>query len=219
MLRGPPIPCPPARGTPTKIEQPGPNAHCNTHNSSLTPLKAYYTFPMTIEFGPIELVKISSDNASKKPQAELRQVVTTRYPSMRVGSSTSDSFFTEEEMGVETKNYDSIRYFWMKVTNIVTPEMLEEKFIKFPKARIMRSLFSTPQISIEHKQAIAAELTTEEEIIESQLVVYGPNSKKKGEEPGTPILHLGAKQYRTYDLKMSPVADVDQRVAPSELEG
>jgi hypothetical protein len=130
----------------------------------------------------------------QKLQAELRQVITTFYPSQGVNAG-HDSLF--DFSGDETP-YESTKVIWMNVPEGTTPADVSAMLKKFPNSRIQRILSHKPMLE---EGDIANSVTLEDKSL-TQVV---RNSE------GQIVLKNGKPQYRRYFFKKEAVADVDLR--------
>ena len=155
---------------------------------------------MKIRFNAITVD--STDENQFKPelfQAQLRQVVTSCYPS-RVADS--GGLFSEDEYGLEEQTFDSNRVTWIDIPHGQTVEQVEERLRAFQNARIRRTLALKPIIDARHANAIARGLITKEQVAERQTV---RNSE------GEPILYDGKVQYKKLTFLANGGDDIDLR--------
>lgn len=138
-------------------------------------------------------------------QAQVRQVVTTTYPSKRAGNSLSDSLFSTEDFGfADGQTYQSTRITWVDVPKGTTKEKVADLLAQKPTATIQRVISNNvlDVLTDEQKSAIARGLRTVADYQES-LRVKDANGV---DLPGAP-------QYRQHFFKAVATEDVDLRVA------
>lgn len=163
---------------------------------------------MKKSFGKITVDEIKDSIKGDRKQAQIRQVVTTSYPSGKVGNSMSDSLFSEEEFQFESQDFEENRVAWIDVPKTATKEQVEALLAANPKACIYKVLSSEPILTEEQKSAIAAGLTTLDIIKERQIVRYGENHEKAGE---TILWKDGKVQYKSNFFSKTTKEDVDTR--------
>lgn len=148
--------------------------------------------------------------------AQIRQIVKTTYPSVRVGNSLSDSLFTLDQFNLtEGQTYESNRVTWIDVPAGMTAEQVQELIGAQPEARIYRKISNNvlDVMSAEQKQAITAGLRTLEEFQEQLRVRYVDPSTSE-------LIAVEPAQYRNYGFSKSAKSDEDFRtIGQIELEG
>lgn len=135
--------------------------------------------------------------------AQLRQVVTTTYPSMSVGNSLSDSLFEIDEFGLPAgQSYEAIRVTWLDVPKGTTKEQVESLLQNLPNARIYATYSNNLEdvMTAQQKAAVEQGLQTIE-FFEDKLRI---RDSKGNELPGVP-------QYRQYGFSKTAKADIDLR--------
>lgn len=157
-------------------------------------------------FNPITVDEVkASQYKDHLLQAQVRQTVTTTYPSKRVGNSLSDSLFSTENFGIaDGQSFNSTRVTWVDVPLNTTKAQVEELLAQKPNARIQRIISNDVMdvLTDEQKSAIERGVRTVAEYKESLRVKDGNGV----DLPGTP-------QYRQYFFKTTAVEDIDLRVA------
>lgn len=164
---------------------------------------------ITRTFGPITIDSITEHTFKQGiSQAQLRQVVTTTYPSIRVSNSKSDSLFNFSDFKLpEGKSFESTRIVWANLPSDITTEQLTEILAAKPKARIYREIsYNVLQVlTEEQKQAIAAGLRTVAEF-QDQLRI-----RTVDQSTGEVVDIDGPPQYRQNFLSLVGKEDVDYR--------
>jgi hypothetical protein len=136
--------------------------------------------------------------------AELRQTVTTSYPTR---TTNSEGLFSDEEYNLESQDFTSERVCWIDVPKGTTPEQVQTRIDKLPNAKIKRILSMRPILSDNQKAAIAKGITTLDKIKASQTV---------SDENGEIVLWNGNPQYKKLQPSWSGEEDVDLRPAKAE---
>jgi hypothetical protein len=166
-------------------------------------------------FGKITVDKVE-ENSYKKGlyQAQLRQVVTTTYPSKRVGNSESDSLFEIDAFDLgEGKEYTSERLCWLDVPNGTSKKKVEELLKANPKAKIWRKISYdvTDVLTEEQIGAMEAGITTREALEESKVVK---------DADGDVVDDGNGPQYRQYFFSKDGMrADIDYRGTSNKSVG
>jgi len=129
---------------------------------------------MKTVFGKITVDSVS-ENTYKKGiyQAQLRQVVTTEYPSVKLGNSNSDLLFGEDAFNLPAgQSYDSTRITWIPVPEGTTAEKVAERLEATPDARIYRVISNNVAdvMTEEQHQSVKAGLRTMEDFKDSLIV-------------------------------------------------
>lgn len=160
---------------------------------------------MKTSFSAISVDNVS-ENTYKKGifQAQIRQVVTTEYPSMRVGNSASDLLFSESAFNIPAgQTYNSTRVTWIPVPAGTTKEQVEARLATVPDARIYRVISNKIEdvLTAEQNQAINAGLRTLESFKDSLIV------RDSAGNAVTPV------QYRQNFFSAVGKEDVDMRTA------
>jgi hypothetical protein len=144
-------------------------------------------------------------------QAQVRQVVTTTYPSKRAGNSLSDSLFSTEDFDfADGKTYQSTRITWIDVPKGTTKEKVADLLAQKPAATIQRVISNNvlDVLTDEQKSAIQRGIRTVAEYKESLLVKDGNGDLLKNADGS-----LQAPQYRQHFFKAVATEDIDLRVA------
>jgi len=77
----------------------------------------------------------------EQSQAQIRQVVTTTYPSQVVGNSATDSLFDIKEFKLKDgQSFSSKRVAWIPVPNGTSVEQVKKILSTLPRARIYRMI-------------------------------------------------------------------------------
>jgi hypothetical protein len=160
---------------------------------------------MKTTFGKLTVDSVS-ENTYKKGifQAQIRQVVTTEYPSMRVGNSSSDLLFSESSFNIPAgQSYNSTRVTWIPVPAGTTAAQVTERLSAVPDARIYRVISNNVNdvLTSEQHQAISAGLRTLESFKDSLLV---------RDSEGNAVVPA---QYRQNFFSATGKEDVDMRTA------
>lgn len=147
-------------------------------------------------------------------QAQLRQVITTTYPSKRAGNSLSDSLgFTQDDFNFgDGQSFDSTRITWIDVPEGTTIQKVKELLKAKPQACIQRIISNNVEdvLTAEQKSAISRGLRTLDQYKESLVVKKQDGSALKG-----------APQYRQHFFKAVATEDKDLRknvAAPANAE-
>lgn len=116
-----------------------------------------------------------AENTYKKGiyQAQLRQTVTTIYPSKKVGNSESDSLFDLDLFDLpEGKEYSSERLCWIDVPKGSTKSKVEALLKANPKAKIWRKISNDVMDVLTEEQIAAIDngITTKEDLETSKVV-------------------------------------------------
>ena len=119
---------------------------------------------ITRTFGAITVDSVSaSQYKSHCDQAQIRQTVTTTYPSKQVGNSESSLLFSTAEFKIEPgKTYTSTRVTWVDVPKGTTKEQVEERLKAAQFGRIQRkiSLKVEDVMTDQQKYAVASGIRT-----------------------------------------------------------
>lgn len=160
---------------------------------------------ITKAFAPITVDSIGEHTQNQAKikagilNAQIRQIVTTTYPSVQIKSG---GLFDVSDYGVAGKSFPSTRVTWMDVPAGTTQEQLAALLTAKPNARIAArySNVLTDVMTDGQKYAVKNGDQTIE-FFEDKLRVRGAN----GEElPGVP-------QYRNYEFDAAGRKDVDLR--------
>lgn len=150
-------------------------------------------------FSKITVDGVSDGLNSVKDQAQLRQVVTSLYPSVQ-----GNDLFNSKEFGGESAKYDSTRITWLDVPVGTTAEEVQKRLDEFPNARIQRTLGLKINLSASQIQARAAGINTktDAEYAATQQVL---------DNNGNPVMYNGKPMYRVYTLSLQGDEDIDLR--------
>ncbi len=153
-------------------------------------------------FGPITIDNVGPSLNPKKWQAQVRQIVTSKYPAARGNNSLSDGLFPASTFGVG-QEYEEVRVTWIPVPVNTKMNAVKAQLAKFPEARLVKTLSLRPILSEEQIRAMETGLSdkTEEDYAE-KFVVDGD---------GNPTLYHGHKQYRNISFSQTAKEDVDLR--------
>lgn len=164
---------------------------------------------ITRTFGAITVDSVSaSQYKSHCDQAQIRQTVTTTYPSKQVGNSESSLLFSTAEFKIEPgKTYTSTRVTWVDVPKGTTKEQVEERLKAAQFGRIQRkiSLKVEDVMTEQQKYAVSSGIRTLADFQE-QLGIT--------KNDGTPL--DGPAQYRQNFMTIGKedfIADEDFRPA------
>lgn len=167
------------------------------------------------KYAPISVDEIKESLKGDREQAQIRQIVTSVFPSGKVGTSLSDSLFDQDEFSFDEVEYDENRVTWIDVPTGTSKEEAEERIKKFPEACIYKVLSSKVILTTEQESAILAGLTSKAIIEARQKVVYGELDKEGNANPkaGQLITWGGKPQYRTMAFSKEHKSDIDLRPA------
>lgn len=164
-------------------------------------------------FGDLTVDSIAPGLNGKKNQAQLRQVVTTIYPSARVGNSHSDSIFSENDFGFEEgQSFESTRVGWMDVPLNIEGKKgvkeVEKLLAKFPKAKLYRVLSLEPILTSEQRNWMM-NLDTKTEREDFLALIKERQSVKNSD--GDIVPYKGQTQYAVNYFSKEGKADIDTR--------
>lgn len=159
---------------------------------------------ITKEFGKIKVDEVKSHTYKESiDSAQIRQEVITRYPSMSVGNSLSESLFGIDEYGLEPgQEYKATRVTWLDVPKGTTAEQVEALLAANPNACIY-GVYSNKVEDVmtdQQKAAVAQEIQTLE-FFEDKLRIRDNNGNELE----------GPAQYRQYGFSKTQKADIDLR--------
>ncbi len=164
------------------------------------------------EFGPITVDSVAPSPYTKGgveiAQAQIRQTVTTSYPSTRVGNSMSDAIFGAEDFGfAEGQTYTSERVTWLNVPADKTVKDVQLILSTMPNARIW-AMFSNDfkQVMTEEQHNAVATGQQTFEFFEDKLRVR--------DRDGNDLAgfdELGKAQYRANGFSKTEKEDIDLR--------
>lgn len=171
---------------------------------------------ITKKFSAITVDKVEP-HAYKKgvASAQLRQTVTTTYPSVRVTNSLNDSLFSLDEFKLpEGQSYTSTRVTWLNVPEGMTAKQVQERIDAAKMPVIYRKISNKVEdvMSAEQHQAVAAGLRTIEEFQDQLRVRYV-------DEATGELRDVEPAQYRTNAFSTEGRADEDFRSDIVENEG
>jgi len=100
---------------------------------------------VSVEFGQLTVDHVTP-HAYKTGvnQAQVRQIITKKYPSVRVGNNLQDTLVSKEEFNLPTQNFDETRVTWLDVPTTWTITEVQEALAKQPKALIYKYISSQP---------------------------------------------------------------------------
>jgi hypothetical protein len=138
-------------------------------------------------------------------QAELKQEVTTIYPSQRIGNSEADNLFSESDFNIEDgKTYTSTRVTWINVPKGSKVADIQKRINALTNPTLMRKISYNVKDVMTAEQIQACEsdaLDIDFDKFEDTLRV---RDAQGNDIPGEP-------QYRQYFFKQSFVEDVEFR--------
>ena len=140
--------------------------------------------------------------------AQLRQTVTTTYPSMRLTNSESDLLFDTSEYGIEDgQSFESVRVCWANVPKGTTSKQIAAKLAASPDSKIYRKISNNclDVLSEEQINAIATGFVTGD---------HYPERMKIRDKDGNDL--AGAAQYSQNFLSLTGKEDEDKRSTPVE---
>ncbi len=169
-------------------------------------------------FQPITVDKVGVNPFQKKGTltAQLRQVVntTTTYPGMVISNEKQDNLFGLEDFDSSTgKSFDNkeVRVAWLNVPSGTTIQDVTTKLTSTSSARIYKVLSNKPILTSNQVNAIAAGLTTKDNIASKQVVRYPDNHR---DNPKGLILDTnGNVMYKCNFFSMTAKEDEDYRSA------
>jgi hypothetical protein len=100
---------------------------------------------INVEFGQltVDLVK-KHDYKPDLNQAQVRQIIVRKYPSIRVNNNLQDSLSDVSEFNLPTKNHDETRVAWIDVPRTWDVTDVEAAIAKQPNALIYKYISSQP---------------------------------------------------------------------------
>ncbi len=100
---------------------------------------------INVEFGKLSVDHVTPHAyKSGVNQAQIRQIITKKYPSVRVGNNLQDTLVSKEEFNLPTQNYDETRVTWIDVPSTWTVTEVEEALGKQPNALIYKYISNQP---------------------------------------------------------------------------
>lgn len=156
-------------------------------------------------FAPVTVDSVSEHTQNQAKikagilNAQIRQVVTTTYPSVQIKNG---GLFDVDDYGVTGQEFNSTRVTWMDVPAGMTVARLQELLAAKPNARIAAIYSNKLEDVMTDGQKYAVKNGDQTlEFFENKLRIRGAN----GEElPGVP-------QYRNYEFDAKGREDVDLR--------
>lgn len=156
-------------------------------------------------FAPVTVDSVSEHTQNQAKikagilNAQIRQVVTTTYPSVQIKNG---GLFDVDDYGVAGQEFNSTRVTWMDVPAGMTAARLQELLAAKPNARIAAIYSNKLEDVMTDGQKYAVKNGDQTlEFFENKLRIRGAN----GEElPGAP-------QYRNYEFDAKGREDVDLR--------
>lgn len=131
--------------------------------------------------------------------AQIRQVVTTTYPSIQIKNG---GLFDVDEYGVAGQTFDSTRVTWMDVPAGTSAERLQELLAVKPNARIAAIYSNKLEDVMTDGQKYAVKNGDQTlEFFENKLRIRGANGDDLP----------GVAQYRNYEFDVKGREDVDLR--------
>jgi hypothetical protein len=129
---------------------------------------------ITKEFAVLSVDKVTASEYKEGIyQAQIRQTVTTTYPSKRVDNSMQDSLFAVEDFKLELgESYESTRVGWINVPEGTTAEQVAQLLGTKPNARICKK-YSNKLLDVltdEQKYSISAGQRTAAQFAESLVI-------------------------------------------------
>lgn len=147
--------------------------------------------------------------------AELKQKVTTHYPSKSIANDMDDSLFGSADFGesIKGQSYDDTRVAWIAVPESFTEDQVREVVSKFTNAKLYRVMSNHPIVDSAQAAAINNSKVnlTLDVIANSQATRY-----PDGHENALQIVtdNVGKIQYRRVCLsKDGSKSDVDRRTS------
>lgn len=187
-----------------------------------------------IPAGAITVDSIGDSFKKGLKEAQIRQVFTRAYAAVKTSNEFKDSLFSNEELGIETTDYEETRVAWIPCGLKHKVKDIEKALAAVPEARIYKVLSYEPILTEDQKNVLVNGLTGESfenfcevnnldkeewdkecskillnKIAEAQIVKYGEDHEQAGEE----ILHNGMKQYRQTYFSLTAREDEDYRLS------
>lgn len=144
--------------------------------------------------------------------AQIRQEITTKsfYPGKQVSNSLNDSLFSATDFGFTEQEYTNkeTRVAWLLVPPGSTAEAIQAKLTATPGATLYSLKSNHPILDEQQKYAITNNLTTLDNIANSQVVRYPESNAKAGQV----VLDANGKvQYKRVNFSLTPMEDGDNR--------
>ncbi len=161
---------------------------------------------MEKNFGSITIDNVTPGLKADKGvwQAQLRQIVTTNYPNVRVSNSNQlGGLFDHGAFNIENQSYTSTRIAWVPVPANSTIEQVQAALDAKPNARLYVIISHNLEdvLTEEQKAAVPAGLTTMDALREKHIV------KDREGNIVQPV------QYKSVNFSETAVEDVDLRPA------
>jgi hypothetical protein len=100
---------------------------------------------INVEFGQLTVDHVTPHAyKSGVNQAQVRQIITKKYPSVRVGNNLQDTLVGKEEFNLPSQNFDETRVTWLDVPTTWTVTEVQEALAKQPNALIYKYISSQP---------------------------------------------------------------------------
>lgn len=164
---------------------------------------------------PIQVSRVYKSDFQKEKSltAELRQEITvvSKYPTASMNNSLNTNLFSNDDFGIETKNYSSkeTRVAFINVPESMdTAEKVQEHLAKFPNLCLYRILSNKPILSAEDIRAIEKGFITKDTKANSQIIRYPENSENAGQ---IALDNMDRPQYRRICISSSQMEDRDER--------
>lgn len=106
------------------------------------------------EFGKITVDSVEEHKfKADMDSAQIRQIVTTTYPSGRIANSKSDSLFDVDDFDMEEgASFSSTRVAWLNVPKGTTVAEVKAKLRAMPDARIRREIANDVELVLTEEQ-------------------------------------------------------------------
>jgi len=135
-------------------------------------------------FGKI-VVDLVAPHTFKKGifQAQVRQVVITEYPSMRIGNSKADLLFGLDKFTVpDGQKFSSVRVTWLPIPSDLKVEEVQAAIDAVPTARIYKTLSNKLEdvMTVEQKQAVVQGVASLDTFKKARLVRDKEGKELKG---------------------------------------
>ncbi len=170
----------------------------------------------TTKRGPIIVSRVYKSDFQKEKSltAELRQEIITisKYPATQMGNSLNVNLFSNEDFGIETKDYESKEtrvVFSNVLESMDTPEKVQQYINeKFPNLCLYKILSNKPILSEEDLMAIKNGFITKDTKANSQIIRYPEGNENAGQIALTAEEKV---QYRRIGTSLTAKADEDYR--------
>lgn len=204
-------------------------------NTTSTGVKAVPTGAITVD-------EIKDSLKKGVKEAQIRQLYRKSYASVKTSNEFKQSLFSDDELGLESKDYEEARVTWIPVGMKHKVKDVEKALALMPDACIYKVLSHEPILSSDQIRVLDQGLSGEaledfldtnkikgddwtdectkilyNKIAESQLVVFGENHDGP-EDADEAVLYNGLKQYRQTFFWKTQREDIDLRVVQGKQD-